>query len=89
MCKCSICTVYTSDVGLTATTDNRLSDCRVAIAHLSLSNDEVYSIVADILSRNKIIPEDQKLDQSNLAGVKMLGRDKFIDLWARQKNKPY
>lgn len=55
----------------------------------SLSNDEVYSVVAYILSRNKIIPEDQKLDQSNLAGIKMPGRDKFIDLWAQQKDKPY
>lgn len=55
----------------------------------SLSNDEVYSIVAYILSRNGVIEEGQKVDQSNLAGVKMPGREKFIDLWARQKDKPY
>lgn len=55
----------------------------------SLSNDEVYAVVAYILSRNKIIPEDQKLDQSNLAGIKMPGKDKFIDLWEKQKDKPY
>lgn len=55
----------------------------------SLSNDEVYSVVAYILSRNKLIAEDQKVDQSNLAGVKMPGREKFIDLWATQKEKPY
>lgn len=55
----------------------------------SLSNDEVYSVVAYILSRNKIIDEGQKIDQTNLAGIKMPGKDKFIDLWAQQKEKPY
>lgn len=55
----------------------------------SLSDDEVYSVVAYILSRNKLIAEDQKIDQSNLASVKMPGREKFIDLWEKQKEKPY
>ena len=55
----------------------------------SLSNDEVYSVVAYILSRNGIIEEGQKIDKSNLAGIKMPGREKFIDLWAQQKDKPY
>lgn len=55
----------------------------------SLSNDEVYAVVAYILHRNGVIEEGQKVDQSNLAGVKMPGRDKFIDLWEMQKDKPY
>lgn len=55
----------------------------------SLSNDEVYAVVAYILQRNGLIQEDQKIDQTNLAAVKMPGRDKFIDLWEKQKDKPY
>jgi S-disulfanyl-L-cysteine oxidoreductase SoxD len=37
----------------------------------SLAPDEVYSLTAYLLAMNKIIPEDQVLDQDNLAKVKM------------------
>src|ERR1700722_5554370 len=45
----------------------------------TLTPDEVYSLTAYLLALNKIIPEDQVLDQNNLARVKMpIGND-----WAR------
>ena len=37
----------------------------------TLTPDEVYSLTAYLLAVNKIIPEDQVLDQNNLAQVKM------------------
>jgi S-disulfanyl-L-cysteine oxidoreductase SoxD len=45
----------------------------------TLTPDEVYSLTAYLLAINKIIPEDQVLDQDNLAKVKMpIGND-----WAK------
>jgi cytochrome c len=37
----------------------------------TLSPNEVYALTAYLLAINKIIPEDQVLDQNNLAKVKM------------------
>ena len=45
----------------------------------SLTHDEVYSLTAYLLFINKIVPEDQVLDQDNLAKVKM----PIGDNWAR------
>ena len=45
----------------------------------TLTPNEVYSLTAYLLAINKIIPEDQVLDQNNLAQVKMpIGNE-----WAR------
>ncbi len=45
----------------------------------SLTPDEVYSLTAYLFALNKIIPQDQVLDQDNLAKVKMpIGDD-----WAK------
>ena len=43
----------------------------------SLSNDEVYSVVAYLLARNNIIPEDMVLIKTNLASIKMPNRNGF------------
>ena len=37
----------------------------------TLTPNEVYALTAYLLAVNKIIPEDQVLDQNNLAKVKM------------------
>ena len=37
----------------------------------TLTPDEVYSLTAYLFAINKIIPQDQVLDQNNLAKVKM------------------
>jgi cytochrome c len=37
----------------------------------TLAPNEVYALTAYLLAINKIIPEDQVLDQNNLAKVKM------------------
>jgi len=44
----------------------------------SLSNDQVYSVTAYILSEAKIVPPDTMLDAVSLAAVKMPNRDGFI-----------
>ena len=47
----------------------------------SLTPDEVYGLVAYLLSINQVIPEDQVLDRESLPKVKMpLGRDEYADL---------
>lgn len=43
----------------------------------SLSNDEVYSVVAYLLARNKLIPEDMVVNKSNLAAVEMPNQEGF------------
>jgi len=55
----------------------------------SLSVDEAYAVTAYILYRNGLLAEDAVVNASNLADVKMPNRDNFIDLWARQGDKPY
>lgn len=44
----------------------------------SLSTDDTYAVTAYVLSLNKIIPADDKLDQDNLPKIKMPNRDGFI-----------
>jgi S-disulfanyl-L-cysteine oxidoreductase SoxD len=44
----------------------------------SLSDDEVYALCAFILAGNGLIPQDQVIDASNLAQVKMPNRNGFI-----------
>ncbi len=44
----------------------------------SLGNDDVYALVAYILSEAKIVPGDTTLDQDSLAKVRMPNRDGFI-----------
>ena len=51
-----------------------------------LSDDEVYAVTAFILQRNSVIPEDAA---TTLPRVLMPNRENFIDLWAKQGEKPY
>ena len=44
----------------------------------SLSDDEVYGLVAYLLSLNELIPADAVIDQSSLPKVKMPARDRFV-----------
>lgn len=44
----------------------------------SLTNDQVYALVAYLLHRNGIVPADAVMDRSTLPAVKMPNRDGFI-----------
>ena len=44
----------------------------------TLSNDEVYALVAYILAGNGLIPKDQAMDAKTLPQVKMPNHDNFI-----------
>lgn len=44
----------------------------------TLTSDETYSLVAYILSLNKIVPDDTVIDQTTLPKVVMPARDKFV-----------
>ena len=44
----------------------------------SLTNEEVYSLTAYILSPNKLIGENDTIDAKTLPKVKMPNRDGFI-----------
>ena len=61
----------------------------------TLTADEVYALTAYLLSINGVIPEDQVLDQQNLAQVKMPLGDNYASLpnWKprtqRLKGYPY
>lgn len=55
----------------------------------SLTDDDVYSVTAFILYRNGLIEENAAIDAASLPRVAMPGRDKFVDLWAKQGDKPY
>jgi cytochrome c len=44
----------------------------------SLSNDEVYSVVAYLLYLNDIVDEDQRIDAGNLAAIRMPSRNRFV-----------
>ncbi|ASJ73953.1 c-type cytochrome [Granulosicoccus antarcticus] len=43
----------------------------------SLSDDEIYSLVAYLLSINKVIPENSVLDKASLSAIQMPNRDGF------------
>ena len=47
----------------------------------SLSDDEVYAIVAYLLNQNKIITEDTVMNAESLPKVKMPNADGFISYW--------
>jgi S-disulfanyl-L-cysteine oxidoreductase SoxD len=47
----------------------------------SLSNDEVYSVTAYILSIDGIVPADAVLNAKSLPRVKMPNRDGFVSWW--------
>jgi mono/diheme cytochrome c family protein len=49
----------------------------------SLSNDEVYSVTAYILSIDGVIPKDATLDAKTLPQVKMPNKDGFINYWPK------
>lgn len=55
----------------------------------SLSDDEVYAVTAYILWRNGLIEEDAEVNAQTLPSIAMPNRGNFIDLWARQADKPY
>lgn len=44
----------------------------------SLSNDEVYSLVAYLLYLNDIVDKDKRIDAANLAGIRMPSRNRFV-----------
>ena len=44
----------------------------------SLSNDEVYAVVAWLLHQNEIVPEDAEMNQNTLPQVEMPARDIFV-----------
>lgn len=44
----------------------------------SLSNDEVYSVVAYLLNINDLLPEDAELDAAGLRAIKLPNRDNFL-----------
>ncbi|MFZ0397010.1 MAG: hypothetical protein WAM06_03080 [Methyloceanibacter sp.] len=54
-----------------------------------LNNDEVYAVTAFILQRNSVIPEDAVMNATTLPWVLMPNRENFIDLWAKQGERPY
>jgi len=55
----------------------------------TLSDDEVYAVTAYILWRNGLIEETAVVNAQSLPKVAMPNRANFIDLWARQADKPY
>jgi cytochrome c len=44
----------------------------------SLTNDEVYALVAFLLAQNEIIDRAATLDSASLVAVRMPARDKFV-----------
>ena len=55
----------------------------------SLTNDEVYALAAFILQRNGLIGEDEAMTAETLPTVEMPNRHTFIDVWAKQGEKPW
>jgi cytochrome c len=47
----------------------------------SMTNDEVYSVTAYLLSIDSIVPKDAVLDAKSLPQVKMPNRDGFVSWW--------
>jgi cytochrome c len=44
----------------------------------TLTNNEVYAVVAFLLAQNEIIDKSAVLDSASLVAVKMPARDKFV-----------
>lgn len=55
----------------------------------SLTDDQVYALAAFILERNGIIDADTAMTAETLPAVEMPNRDNFIDVWAKQGEKPW
>ena len=55
----------------------------------SLTSDESYALAAFILHRNGLVEENQALNANTLSRVEMPNRDNFIDVWAKQGEKPW
>lgn len=55
----------------------------------SLSDDEVYGLVAFILYRNGVIDQDLVMDAQSLPAVKMPNRANFIDVWQKLGETPW
>ena len=55
----------------------------------SLTNDETYAVTAYILYLNGIIDENEVLNASNLAKIRMPNRDGFIDVYSKRKRNKH
>jgi len=55
----------------------------------SLTDDQAYALAAFILYRNGVIAEDAVMNANSLPRVAMPNRDKFVDVWATQGEKPW
>ena len=55
----------------------------------SLTNDQAYALAAFILERNGIIDGGTAMTAETLPAVEMPNRDNFIDVWAKQGEKPW
>ncbi len=56
----------------------------------SLTPNEVYAITAFLLSKNGVIPEDQVLNEKNLAKVKMPNADGYaLPEWKHGQPRPF
>ncbi|MSO71503.1 MAG: cytochrome c [Alphaproteobacteria bacterium] len=49
----------------------------------SLTSDEIYAVIAYLLSIDKIVPEDAVLSEKTLAQVRMPNRDGFISYYPK------
>ena len=49
----------------------------------SLTSDEIYAVIAYLLSIDKIVPEDAVLNEKTLAQVRMPNRDGFISYYPK------
>ena len=54
----------------------------------SLTNDEVYSVTAYILSIDGVVTKDAVLDAKSLPAVKMPNRDGFVSFWPVRSKTP-
>ena len=54
------------------------SGCAEYLADASLSDDQVYSVVAYILGEANIVPKNASLDATSLAKVAMPNREGFV-----------
>ena len=55
----------------------------------SLTNDDAYALAAFILQQNGVIGDDEAMTAETLPKVEMPNRDIFIDVWAKQGEKPW
>jgi len=53
----------------------------------SLSNDELYGVVAYVLFLNEIVPQDLVLNAQTLPKVAMPNRNGFVNAWPNDQNR--